>query len=182
MNDHAELSLRVHRLESIEAIHALKARYAALADAKYTAGHERQPAERMAEVAWQQALCFTDDAIWYGGEFGGDLQGHAQLHAWFQQSPWRYATHLYASPMLRVEGDHAEGTWRLWQLALREDDGQAVFLFGTTRETYRRVEGQGWLIASMAFDEVQLMAASSSSHPLVHRLSELGGPTPRSKS
>lgn len=175
----SDLLERIERLEAVEAIHALKARYAALADAKYTADYQRQGAERMAEVAWEQARCFTADAVWYGGEFGGDLRGHDQLHVWFQQSPWRWATHLYASPELQVDGGHARATWRLWQLALREDSGEAVFLFGSTRETYRRGPDGQWLVASMAFDGVQLMPAAPFPCPLAQRLSELPGPISR---
>lgn len=179
MNSMDTLAQRLQRLEAIEAIHALKARYAALADAKYTHDHQRQPEERMAEVARQQAACFTDDAIWYGGEFGGDLQGHDQLFAWFQQSPWCFATHLYASPIIEVSATEARATWRLWQMALREDNGEAVLLFGTTRETYRRNDDGQWLIASMTFEDVHLMPAAPSPRPLAHRLSDLAVPTKR---
>ncbi len=166
---------RVLRLESVAAIHALKSRYAALADAKYTRDFQRVSDQRMEEVAWQQALCFTDDAVWFGGEFGGDRRGREQLHEWFQHSPWRFATHLYAGPELEVSDDHAQGRWRLWQLALPEDRDGTVLLTGTTRETYRRTADGAWLIASMAFEDVQMMQATHSTHPLVHRLSDLPG-------
>lgn len=174
-----QLVERLDRLEAIEAIHALKARYAALADAKYTSGYERQPVERVAEVARLQTECFTRDAIWYGGEFGGDLQGHDQLFDWFQRSPWCFATHLYASPVLDVNGRHAQATWRLWQMALRQDSAEAVFLFGSTRETYRREDDGQWLIATMAFDDVQLMPAAPLPYPLARRLSDLATVTTR---
>jgi hypothetical protein len=167
------LTARITRLEAIEAIVALKARYAALADAKYTPDYQRQPDDIMASVAWQQALCFTEDARWGGGEFGGTLQGRERLHQLFQQSPWRFATHVYASPVIHVAGLQASATWQLWQLALRDDNAEAVFLFGTTQETYRCDADGVWLVDSMSFDQVHLLPASASPNPLAHRLSDL---------
>ena len=170
MNPLERFAERIERLEAVAAIHALKARYAELADAKYSADHQRQSPEELSRIAWEQSLCFSPDAIWIGGEFGGDLRGHEQLYRWFLESPWRFAKHLYGSPVIEVAGDRATGRWRLWQMALREDTGKALLLFGTTRETYRRNTDGHWLIDSMAFEDIHLMPAGM---PLVHRLTEL---------
>lgn len=160
------LQARVERLEAIEAIRALKARYTALADAKYTPDYARQPEAVMREVALQQASCFTLDAVWAGGAgFGSDLVGRERLHEWFQHSPWRFALHYYTSESISVEGGFAQASWRLWQMALREDDGQAVLLSAVTEESYRREADEGWLISHMRFTQLHMFEPSRRAMP-----------------
>lgn len=170
-----ELLQRVQRLEAIEAIQRLKAHYSALADAKYTAAYERQPPARMRELAQQQAACFTEQAVWFGGEFGGDRVGREALAQWFEHSPWRWAAHYYQSPRIELASDstQASATWLLWQLALRADNAEAIFLTASTAEQYRFCPEQGWLIDSMRFTDLHVMPANLGSlpiHPHLHSL------------
>ncbi|MGU7768637.1 nuclear transport factor 2 family protein [Burkholderia sp. MR1-5-21] len=154
-----DLETRVARLEAIDAIRELKARYTGWADAKYTPDYWRVDAGTMCETAWQQALCFTEDAVWHGGQgFGDDLAGRAALHAWFQRSPWRYALHVYGGESIEIDGDAARGCWRLTQIALRDDDGTAVLLVGVTDEAYRRDADGQWRISAMRFAKLQMMS------------------------
>lgn len=170
-----DLLQRVLRLEAIGAIHSLKAHYSALADAKYTSTYQRQPAERMRELAQQQAACFTEQAVWFGGEFGGDRTGRQVLAQWFERSPWCWAAHYYLSPQITIADDltHASAAWQLWQLALREGNGEAVFLTATTHETYIHGDDQGWLIDSMRFTGVHVMPANAGFMPLHPDLASL---------
>jgi ketosteroid isomerase-like protein len=163
-----DLAARVARLEAIEAIRELKALYTALADAKYTSDGYARVAERtMSAVAWQQAQCFTEDAVWSGGDgFGNELIGRDALHRWFQRSPWRFAIHYYNGESILVDGDRARASWRLWQLALRDDDGRAVLLAGATEEAYRRGADGNWLISEMRFTELQMAQVSDLPLPL----------------
>jgi hypothetical protein len=170
-----DLLRRVQRLEAIEAIHGHKARYSAIADAKYTATYERQKPQRMRELAEQQAACFTEQAVWFGGEFGGDRTGRVALAQWFEQSPWRWAAHYYQSPQIQLENclTRASATWLLWQLALRAENGEAIFLTATTFEQYRLCEQQGWLIDSMRFTDLHVMPANLGSMPIHPHLQSL---------
>lgn len=170
-----DLLQRLLRLEAIEAIRGLKAHYSALADAKYTGSYQRQPAARMRELAQQQAACFTEQAVWFGGEFGGDRTGRTALAQWFESSPWCWAAHYYLSPQITIANDltHASATWQLWQLALREDNGEAIFLTATTHETYARCNEQGWLIDSMRFTGLHVMPANLGCMPLYPDLPSL---------
>src|SRR5690606_26122149 len=128
-----ELLTRLARLEGVEAIRALKARYGALADAKYTSHYQRLDGEALKQVANEQALCFTEDVVWTGGDgFGGDICGRPQLAQWFMRSPWCFAMHYYTSAHIEVNADQAAAAWRLWQLALREDNGEAIILGAST--------------------------------------------------
>ena len=156
------LEERIARLEAVEAIHALKARYARLADAKYTSSHERASEAVWRETANAQAACFTSDARWFGGaQFGGTIGGRAALAEWFIRSPWRFAMHYYVAPQLDFTApDVAEGVWRLWQIGLPSDGTPPVLLFATTSETYRRDAGE-WLISSMRFQEIHQLAVGA---------------------
>lgn len=171
----SDLLQRVLRLEAIEAVHSLKANYSALADAKYTASYQRQPAERMRELAQQQAACFSEHAVWFGGEFGGDRTGRHALAQWFEQSPWRWAAHYYLSPDIVIADDVkcASATWLLWQLALREDNGEAIFLTATTHETYIHCDEQGWRISSMRFTGLHVMPTHAGFMPVYPDLASL---------
>jgi len=173
------LEERLAQVEAVQAIQALKARYAALADEKYTASRERASDERMREVALLQAACFTEDAVWDGGaDFGDRLVGRARLAEWFARSPWAFALHYYGSPELQVQGGTASGRWRLWQIALRAGDRQAVLLAATTEEAYARQPDGRWLHSRMRFTQVHLLPVGAGPDPLLSRLPPWSLPSP----
>ncbi|WP_420223615.1 nuclear transport factor 2 family protein [Pigmentiphaga litoralis] len=165
---------RLDRLESLAAIQALKARYGALADAKYTADYARVDAGTMRKVAWEQAQCFTDDAVWEAGEgFGANRVGRDALFDWFQQSPWCFAVHYYGSPVIDVAGDTASGTWRLWQIAMADDTREAVLLAAVTHESYARQADGAWLHSRMRFEQLHMLPAGRGPAPLAATLAAL---------
>ncbi len=155
------LEERVARLEALHEIAELKARYARLADAKYTTAHQRVRVEEWEHIARRQAECFAEDARWFGGpEFGGTLSGRDALAEWFAMSPWRFAMHYYVgSDVALLAPEKAEGHWRLWQVAIPLDGEHPILLAGITRETYRRFAGE-WLIESMRFEQVHSLDLS----------------------
>ncbi|WP_321935619.1 nuclear transport factor 2 family protein [Paraburkholderia sp. J8-2] len=176
----ATLAARVARLEAIEAIRALKAHYGALADAKYTDDYRKIEAGALVEIARQQAECFTDDAVWAGGDgFGGDLVGREAIARWFLASPWRFAMHYYVSESLQVDAvrGEAEARWRLMQVALREGEGAragAVWLGAVTTERYRRDTSSGlWRISYMKFDTLQMMTLADGPLPVARNFADL---------
>ena len=149
------LEERLACLEAVRDIGALKARYAALADAKYLATHQRVAPAEWRRIAEQQAGCFTEDATWDGtADFGGALQGRREIAAWFTRSPWRFALHFYMSPQITLESPaSAKAIWRLWQIAIRDGEDKPVLLAATTEEAYRW-EQNGWLITHMRFTQI----------------------------
>ncbi|CAG9187576.1 nuclear transport factor 2 family protein [Cupriavidus pinatubonensis] len=170
----ATIEDRLHRLEAIDAIRALKARYAMLADAKYTPDYQRVGDKEMQDLASQQASCFTEDAVWKGSNgFGGDLRGREELSNWFMSSPWNFAIHYYVSPEIRVDDGHATATWRLWQLALRRDCDDAVVLAAVTDEGYRLEGDGGWLCSSMEFKQIHMATVGAGPGALAKSLDEL---------
>ncbi|WP_347557624.1 nuclear transport factor 2 family protein [Robbsia sp. KACC 23696] len=164
------LAARVLTLEALEAIRALKARYSALADAKYTQDYERVDAETMGRVAAAQAACFSEDAVWAAGDgFGGDLIGRAALHQWFKRAPWRFAIHYYTSESIDVDAaaGTAEAYWRLMQVAVRDDTARAVWLGAVTHERYVLDPDSGeWLTSFMRFTDLHMMELADTALPI----------------
>lgn len=140
--DTTELEARVRRLEDIEAIKQLKARYCALCDADYDA-------EGIAAL-------FTEDAVWDGGSTFGVARGRDGIRAHFTGASKRVtiARHQVMNPIIDVDGDAATGHWLLFQpcaTAGRDGDEQAVWLAATYADTYRRT-AEGWLISGTTID------------------------------
>jgi len=154
-----DLVERVGRLEAIAAIQALKARYTAFADAKYNADRSLRPAALLAAAAQGQAACFTEDAVWEADDrFGGDMHGRDRLAEWFATPPWRFALHLYAAPEFTFfDRDRASARWRLWQIAARPSEPDALLLVAVTEEHYRRQSTGGWLIERMRFNQLHTL-------------------------
>ena len=142
----ADLDRRLRRLEDIEAIKQLKARYCALCDADYDA-------DGIAEL-------FTADGVWDGGSTFGVATGRDGIRAHFAGAAARVtiARHQVMNPIIEVDGDEATGHWLLFQPCTNADRSgeQAVWLAATYADTYRRQGGgagvDGWLIASTAID------------------------------
>jgi len=126
-----EIEARVSKLDAIEKIKSLKARYAAACDNNYDAD--------------AIAALFTDDAVWDGGQFGR-AEGRENIRQFFRRAPeiFSFAIHNVMNPRITVEGDHATGQWYLLQPASREPGRQAVWLAAVYHDEYVRVAGK-WL-------------------------------------
>ena len=133
------LELRLARLEAIEDIKHLKARYCALCDANYDP-------DGLAAV-------FVRDAIWDGGSEFGRHVGREAIRAFFAgvSGDIRFAAHLVLNPIIEVQApDRATGKWRLiMPCTVRTADGaQARWLLSEYEEDYVKPEG-AWLFRSM---------------------------------
>ena len=142
------LKERIGRLENVEAIRRLKARYAYLADAKYTEDHRRKPEAELDAVAWQQALRFTEDAMWDGGPTFGRAEGRRAIYDLLRAGPWTFAMHYFMNPLITVDGDRASGRWMLWEAATLAQGETAVLISALTDDDYVRVDGN-WLMSRM---------------------------------
>lgn len=142
---------RVARLEAIEDIRRLKARYAELADAKYVRNPHRKKAGRdLEEAVAAQAACFTEDVEWDAGPFG-TLLGRAALAESFAAKPFWFTLHGYMNPVIDVDGDMASGRWLHWLLVSHEGTARATHMMAYSNERYRRVDG-AWQISHMRLD------------------------------
>ena len=148
------LEARVARAEGQAEILALKSRYGALADARYSRRGPR-PQSEIDAVADQLAALFTEDAVWEGGGALGRCEGRDAIRERFRAPTLQYAWHFFVKPEIRVEGDRAEGTWDVFALVTTQE-GRAMWMVGVEHDAYARVDGR-WLHTRMQLDS-QLMA------------------------
>ena len=94
----AELERRITRIEDIEAIKQLKARYCEICD------DDHNP-DRIASV-------FAPDGVWEGAGFG-KAQGHEGIRELFRgfQKLISFSQHNVMNPIIEIDGDRATGVW-----------------------------------------------------------------------
>ncbi len=130
---------RLARLEAIEEIKALKARYCAYADDNYDA-------EGLASL-------FVPDGVWDGGQEFGHYVGREDLKKFLDRTRGdiRFAAHLVLNPIIEIQdATHATGKWRLLMPATVAADGarEARWLLCEYDEDYVRNEGR-WMFKSV---------------------------------
>lgn len=138
----ADLARTVAKLEAVEEIKRLKARYADVCDTGYDP-------ERMRPL-------FTPDAVWDGGRFGR-YEGFDAIYDFFAgvsgQITW--ALHYMIAPEIEVDDDlaHGRGTWYLWQpcTVVGPDGPRAVWLTGRYADRYRLEDG-AWRFSEVNLD------------------------------
>ena len=138
---------RLARLEAIEAVRVLKARYCELCDSGY-------PADELAAL-------FTEDALWDGGADLGRHEGREAIRSFFAGMPdtLAFAIHHVTNPQIEVDDDltSAVGRWRLLQIARPAGGGASFWLAGEYHDRCS-LDGQGWRFASVTLS-VGLMEA-----------------------
>ena len=132
----SQLSLeqRLARLEAVEDIKRLKARYCAFCDNNYDPDGI--------------AGLFTRDGVWDGESFGR-YAGREEIRAFFRRIAGDivFAAHLVLNPIVEVQDEnHATGKWRLIMPATTQENGrrEGRWLIAAYDERYVRVDG-AWL-------------------------------------
>ena len=127
-----DLEARITRLEDLEAIKQLKARYCEICD------DDHDP-DRITTL-------FTEDGIWEAKGIG-EAKGHAEIRKLFQrfQKAIRFSQHMTMNPVIEVDGETATGTWYFFGPFTMEKGNQALWQACRYHESYRKVEGK-WLI------------------------------------
>jgi len=130
-----ELAARITRLEDIEAIKQLKARYCEICD------DDHNP-DLITSV-------FTEDGIWEGRGIGY-AQGHDEIRALFRrfQSAIRFSQHMTMNPIIEVRGEVAEGRWYFFGPFTMTEGNQALWQACRYHEDYRKADGR-WLISHL---------------------------------
>ncbi|MDE0349110.1 MAG: nuclear transport factor 2 family protein [Gammaproteobacteria bacterium] len=141
----AELQERITRLEDIEAIKQLKARYCEICD------HEGYDADAMASL-------FTEDGRW-DGEGVGKAEGREAIRELFAGFPKGIAgaQHIVANPLIDVDGDRARGVWYL--IAGVSDGTKSEWGTGRYHEEYVKQNGE-W-----KFRRVRVKSTAASDAP-----------------
>lgn len=141
------LERRLDAAEAVLAIQDLKARYAALVDARFAKGVvvDRPTLDDLARRA---AGLFCRDGEWDGGPGLGVAHGRDEIAARLAAPTIVFSRHFFITPRIVVEDDRATGRWELLSPCTRPD-GTSLWMAGAEDDTYRRVDGV-WLHQSMA--------------------------------
>jgi hypothetical protein len=130
--DVEELAGRISRLEDLEAIKMLKARYCQICDDDHNPEHITS--------------VFAEDAIWEGRGIG-KATGHAEIRALFEgfQKMMSYSQHMVMNPVIEVIGDRAHGTWYFFGMFTFYEGNQAKWQAARYHEDYVKRDGE-WKI------------------------------------
>ena len=134
-----DLEQRIARLEDIEAIRQLKAEYCEICDDSHNP-------DRITTI-------FTEDGIWEGRGIA-TAKGHAEIRQLFErfQAMMDFTQHMTLNPRIKVDGDHASGTWYFFGpfrfRATDDTSANAKWQAARYHEDYRRVDGV-WKIAHL---------------------------------
>lgn len=124
-----DLEQRIARLEAIEAIKQLKARYCEICD------DDHNP-ERIASV-------FAPDGIWEGAGFG-KAQGHDAIRELFRgfQKLISFSQHNVMNPQIQVDGDRATGSWYFLGPFTFRKNNENKWLVLRYDDDYVRIDGE----------------------------------------
>lgn len=127
MND---LAKRIQRLEDIEAIKQLRARYCYLVD-------QGRSEELLA--------LFTADAKGEYGPLGTyDKAGLANFFKQTVPAALPFCMHMVHNPVIEVHGSAASGQWYFEVPAIHGPSERAVWISGRYEEEYRKEGNAGW--------------------------------------
>lgn len=129
----AALKAEVRRLGDVEAIKVLTAQYM----------------QAMHDARWEDAVaCFSDRASYDHGVLG-NLADKAAIRRFYTEFMPHYeeaggwAFDMLTNPVIRVDGDSAEGRWFLFTLLVDPDTKEAAWNVATLEYEYAR-EADGW--------------------------------------
>ncbi len=127
--DLAEIERRLTRLEDIEAIKQLKARYCEICD------DDHNP-DRITSV-------FAEDGIWESAEFGTG-KGHEGIRKLFQdfQKLIEFSQHNVMNPIITVDGNKATGEWYFMGPFRFHAGHEARWIALQYRDDYVKINGQ----------------------------------------
>src|SRR5690242_6463162 len=141
-----DLDGRVRRLEDLEAIRQLKARYCRSADRGYDGAGDSPEAV---------AALFAEDGSW------GGVHGQTGIRSLFEgfRASLPFSMHLVVAPEIEVDGDTAHGRWAAL-ICLVEADGSAIFAVGVYEDRFVRT-AHSWRFAELRFSPGERFTAGA---------------------
>ena len=127
--DMTELEKRLTRMEDIEAIKQLKARYCDICD------DDHNP-DRITTI-------FVEDGIWEGDSID-KAQGHEAIRKLFQtfQKQISFSQHMVMNPIIEIEGNRAKGIWYFFGPFTFRKNNEAKWLAARYEDDYVKVNGE----------------------------------------
>lgn len=137
-----DINLQIANLTAIEEIKKLKAIYCSYCDNNYDP-------DGLADL-------FTETGIWDGGPEFGRHEGKQAIKAFFTSASGSivFAAHLVMNPIINVNGDVADGKWRLiMPCTVNNDEGvaESKWLLSAYTEKYQKLKSK-WLFSSLTVD------------------------------
>ena len=126
------------KVEDIEAIKMLKARYGYYCDDSYDPDGI--------------SSLFVEEGVWDGGQFGRH-EGRQAIHDFFHgisREKIGFAMHLFMNPLIEISGNAAEGHWYLLCPLTLHEGNQAAWCSGRYFEEYVKVKGK-WMYKLLRF-------------------------------
>lgn len=144
------LAQRIQRLEDIEALKDLTARYA-------TAVNQGWAGETVDLAA--VPTIFAADARWESPDMGILAEGLEAIVAALPDSTAMvdFSMHAFLNPVITVDHDNAAGSWLMWIASVIDKDPRAVYM--SADMAYRRTD-QGWRIQQVQIHQGMLLSAS----------------------
>ena len=126
--DITDLEQRITRLEDIEAIKQLKARYCEICD-------DMHNPDRINSL-------FAKDGIWEGVDFG-KAQGHDAIRELFVdfQKMFSFSQHNIMNPIIDIDSERATGIWYLMGPWTHTDNGKEIWMTARYDDDYVKIDG-----------------------------------------
>lgn len=120
---------RIRRLEDIEAIKQLKARYCDVCDDMHNPG-------RIASL-------FAEDGVWESPDFG-QAHSHAEIRKLFEgfRDNFSFSQHNIMNPIIEVDGERATGVWYIMGPWTQTADGRAIWMTARYDDDYVKIDGE----------------------------------------
>jgi hypothetical protein len=145
------LARRVQRLEDIEAIKDVTARYATAVNKGWNG--KTLDLEAIPSI-------FATDARWESSDMGIVTEGLGAIVAGLPEhtAMVQFSMHTFLNPVITVAADAATGSWLMWVASIIGNDPRAVYLSADL--TYARTD-QGWRIHGVEVHHGMVLSASS---------------------
>jgi hypothetical protein len=147
------LEARLARVEDVDAIKLLKARYGALVDSRFEKD-DVVSQERLDAIADEIALLFSEDAVWDGGKGLGVCTGRKEIAARLAKPTMKFTWHYFVKPQIEIDGETARADWDILSPCTTHDD-RPMWMAGVEHDEYRKQRGV-WLHTRMRLDVVFL--------------------------
>jgi len=127
--DMVEFERRLTRIEDLEAIKQLKARYCDICDDDHNPN--------------KITTLFVEDGVWEGGDFG-KAQGHVAIRQLFQtfQRLIGFSQHMVMNPIIEIDGTRAKGTWYFLGPFTFRKGNEAKWVAVKYEDDYVKVNGE----------------------------------------
>ena len=134
------LEERIQRLEDIEAIKDLTARYSFHINKGWN--NKQVHVEAMPEI-------FAEDAVWESKAMKVKASGMQEIMQALKEGTEHtdFSMHSYTNPIIRVDGGHASGNWLFW-IGSKRNGGPPNQVYMSEDITYTKAEN-GWRVKTV---------------------------------